>query len=99
MSPDALAQAAVEVARRYGARHRVVIGDDLLKERFSAIHAVGRAASVEPRLVDIEWGDPSHPKVSLVGKGVCFDSGGLDIKPGASMPVSYTHLTLPDERS
>jgi len=85
MSPEALAQAAVEVARRYGARHRVIIGDDLLKERFSAIHAVGRAAAVAPRLVDIEWGDPSHPKVSLVGKGVCFDSGGLDIKPGASM--------------
>jgi leucyl aminopeptidase len=85
LSPEALALAAVEMARRYGARHRVVIGDDLLKERFSAIHAVGRAASVAPRLVDIEWGDPSHPKVSLVGKGVCFDSGGLDIKPGASM--------------
>lgn len=85
LSPEALAQAAVEVARRYGARHRVVIGDDLLKERFPAIHAVGRAASVAPRLVDIEWGDPAHPKVSLVGKGVCFDSGGLDIKPGASM--------------
>ena len=85
MSPEALAASAVEVARRYGARQRVVIGDDLLKERFSAIHAVGRAAAVAPRLVDIEWGDPSHPKVSLVGKGVCFDSGGLDIKPGASM--------------
>jgi leucyl aminopeptidase len=85
MSPEALAQAAVEVARRYGAKHRVVVGEDLLKERLSAIHAVGRAAAVAPRLVDIEWGDPSHPKVSVVGKGVCFDSGGLDIKPGASM--------------
>jgi leucyl aminopeptidase len=85
LSPEALAQAAVEVARRYGARHRVIIGDDLLKERFSAIHAVGRAAAVAPRLVDIEWGDPSHPKVGIVGKGVCFDTGGLDIKPGASM--------------
>jgi leucyl aminopeptidase len=85
MSPEALAQAAVDVARRYDARHRVIIGDDLLKERFTAIHAVGRAAEMAPRLVDIEWGDPSHPKVTLVGKGVCFDSGGLDIKPGASM--------------
>ena len=85
MSPEALAQAAVEVARRYGARHRVIIGDDLLKERFPAVHAVGRAAAVAPRLVDIEWGEPSHPKVTLVGKGVCFDTGGLDIKPGASM--------------
>lgn len=85
MSPEALAQAAVAVARRYGARHRVVIGDDLLKERLPAVHAVGRAAAVAPRLVDIEWGDASNPKVTLVGKGVCFDSGGLDIKPGAAM--------------
>ena len=54
-------------------------------ERFPAIHAVGRASAVAPRLVDIEWGDASHPKVTLVGKGVCFDTGGLDIKPGASM--------------
>ncbi|HEY0942131.1 MAG TPA: leucyl aminopeptidase family protein [Steroidobacter sp.] len=85
MSPEALAHAAIEVARRYGARHRVIIGDDLLKERLPAVHAVGRAAAVAPRLVDIEWGDASKPKVTLVGKGVCFDSGGLDIKPGASM--------------
>lgn len=85
MSPEALAHAAVEVARRYGARHRVIVGDDLLKERLPAVHAVGRAAAVAPRLVDIEWGDPAQPKVTLVGKGVCFDTGGLDIKPGASM--------------
>ncbi len=85
MSPEALAQAAVDVAKRYGARHRVIIGDDLLKERLPAVHAVGRAAAVAPRLVDIEWGDASNPKVTLVGKGVCFDTGGLDIKPGASM--------------
>lgn len=85
MHPEALAQAASEVARRYGARCRVVIGDNLLKERLPAIHAVGRASATAPRLVDIEWGDPSRPRVTLVGKGVCFDSGGLDIKPGASM--------------
>lgn len=85
MTPEALAHAAVDVARRYGARYRVVIGDDLLKERLPAVHAVGRAAAVAPRLVDIEWGDASRPKVTLVGKGVCFDTGGLDIKPGASM--------------
>jgi leucyl aminopeptidase len=85
MSPEALAHSAIDVARRYGARHRAIIGDDLLKERFHAIHAVGRAAAVAPRLVDIEWGDPRHPKVTIIGKGVCFDSGGLDIKPGASM--------------
>ena len=55
------------------------------RERFPAVHAVGRASAVAPRLVDFEWGDATHPKVTLVGKGVCFDSGGLDIKPGASM--------------
>jgi leucyl aminopeptidase len=85
LSPEALAQAAIDVARRHGARHRQVIGDDLLRERFPAVHAVGRAAAVAPRLVDFEWGETSHPKVTLVGKGVCFDTGGLDIKPGASM--------------
>jgi leucyl aminopeptidase len=85
MSPEALAQAAIDVARRYGARHRAIVGDDLLKERFTAIHAVGRAAAVAPRLVDMEWGDPKHPKLTLVGKGVCFDTGGLDVKPGSSM--------------
>lgn len=85
MSPEALAQAAVDVAKRNGADHRVTVGDDLLKEGYTAIHAVGRAAAVAPRLVDVQWGSPSHPKVTLVGKGVCFDTGGLDIKPGASM--------------
>jgi leucyl aminopeptidase len=85
LSPEALAQAAVDVAKRYGGKHRVVVGDDLLKERFPTVHAVGRASAVAPRVFDMEWGDASHPKVTLVGKGVCFDSGGLDIKPGASM--------------
>jgi leucyl aminopeptidase len=85
LTPEALGLAALDVARRYGARHRLIVGDELLRERFPAIHAVGRASAVAPRLVDFEWGDPAHPKVTLVGKGVCFDSGGLDIKPGASM--------------
>jgi leucyl aminopeptidase len=85
MTPEALAAAAVEIARRYGCRHRQVIGDALLAERLPAVHAVGRASAVAPRLVDMEWGDPSHPKVTLVGKGVCFDTGGLDLKPASSM--------------
>src|SRR5262249_53103827 len=79
------ANAAIEVARRYGCRHRQIIGDALLAERLFAVHAVGRASAVAPRVVDMEWGDPSHPKVTLVGKGVCFDTGGLDVKPAASM--------------
>ncbi len=85
MTPETLANAAVDIARRYGARHRQFIGDALIAERLPAVHAVGRASAVAPRLVDLEWGDPSHPKVTLVGKGVCFDTGGLDIKPPASM--------------
>ena len=85
MSPEGLAQAALDLGRRHGCRHRMIIGDDLLAHRFPAIHAVGRAAAVAPRLADLEWGHPSHPKVTLVGKGVCFDTGGLDIKPSTSM--------------
>lgn len=85
MTPESLATAAIDVARRYGCRHRQIIGDALIAERFPAVHAVGRASAVAPRVVDMEWGDPSHPKVTLVGKGVCFDTGGLDVKPAASM--------------
>jgi leucyl aminopeptidase len=85
LTPESLAQAAIEIARRYRCRHRQIIGESLLSEKFPAIHAVGRASAVAPRLVDFEWGEASHPKVTLVGKGVCFDTGGLDIKPGSSM--------------
>jgi leucyl aminopeptidase len=85
LNPEALANAVLEVGRRYGCRSRHIVGDALLSERFPAVHAVGRASSHAPRLVDLEWGSSSHPKVTLVGKGVCFDTGGLDIKPGASM--------------
>lgn len=85
MSAEALAAAALELAQRHHARHRVIVGDALLTERFPTVHAVGRASAVAPRLIDIEWGDATHPKVTLVGKGVCFDSGGLDIKSSAGM--------------
>jgi len=85
LNPETLAAAAVDVAKRYGCQYRQVIGDALLAERFPAVHAVGRASATAPRLIDMQWGDASHPKVTLVGKGVCFDSGGLDIKPGSSM--------------
>jgi leucyl aminopeptidase len=85
MTPAALAQAALDLAARYGAQARHIVGDDLLAQGFPAVHAVGRASVVPPQLVDFTWGNPSHPKVSIVGKGVCFDTGGLDIKPGASM--------------
>lgn len=86
MGPHNL-QAAVEaVGGEYGASVKTIAGDDLLKENFPMIHAVGRAAAKgrEPRLIDLQWGDESAPKLTLVGKGVCFDTGGLNIKPASS---------------
>ncbi|MSO65330.1 MAG: leucyl aminopeptidase family protein [Alphaproteobacteria bacterium] len=85
MGPDALAAAARSVAKSHQATFSVIIGDELLRRNFPAIHAVGRAATREPRLIDLRWGKADAPKVTLVGKGVCFDSGGLDIKPAAGM--------------
>src|SRR5438309_851232 len=77
--------AARALAQRHGAQLRAVVGDDLVTQNFPLIHAVGRAAARAPRLIDLIWGDASHPKVTLIGKGVCFDSGGLDIKPESGM--------------
>jgi len=85
MGPAELEAAARALAERHGAKLRAVVGDDLLKENFPLIHAVGRAAVRAPRLIDLTWGETSHPKVTLIGKGVCFDSGGLDIKPESGM--------------
>jgi leucyl aminopeptidase len=85
MGPAELEQAARSLAARHRANARTIVGDDLIAENYPLIHAVGRAAARAPRLVDLTWGDPSHPKVTLVGKGVCFDSGGLDIKPENAM--------------
>jgi len=84
MLPSHLASAAEDVAREFGARATTTVGDDLAKG-FPMIHAVGRASTDAPRLIDLVWGDPAHPKVTLVGKGVCFDSGGLDLKPANGM--------------
>ncbi len=85
MGPEELAGEAQRVAKTAGARCRVVVGDALLSENYPTIHAVGRASTRPPRLVDITWGDESAPKVTLVGKGVCFDTGGLDLKPASGM--------------
>ena len=87
MGPSALAQAAVRMAKASGMRSRVVVGDALVKGGYGLIHAVGRAAADAPRLIDLAWGDAKHPKVTLVGKGVCFDSGGLDIKSAEGMKL------------
>ena len=85
LGPEELAAEAVRVAEAAGARHRVIVGDELLAENYPTIHAVGRASNRAPRLVDILWGDPAAPKVTLVGKGVCFDTGGLDLKTASGM--------------
>src|SRR5271170_1879876 len=85
LGPEELAAAAVQVAETAGACHRVIVGDELLAENYPTIHAVGRASTRAPRLVDIVWGEPAAPKVTLVGKGVCFDSGGLDLKTASGM--------------
>ena len=87
--PEALAAAARMVAREHGASVREWVGDELLAAGFGAIHAVGRAAGAAPRLIELRWTPPGGAarKLVLVGKGVCFDSGGLDIKPGAGMAL------------
>ena len=85
MGPDGLEAAARNLAGRHGAAIRVVVGDDLVRGNFPLIHAVGRAAVRPPRLIDLTFGDANAPKVTLVGKGVCFDTGGLDIKPSNAM--------------
>jgi len=86
MGPGELAEAAVKVARAHGARTQVIVGDALLKRNYPTIHAVGRASSRSPRLIDLRWGTRG-PRITLVGKGVCFDSGGLDLKPAQGMEL------------
>jgi leucyl aminopeptidase len=84
MHPGVLAQEALALASVHGAEVTIIEGEPL-RMGFPPVHAVGRAALHAPRLVDLRWGEPSHPKLTLVGKGVCFDSGGLDLKPAAGM--------------
>jgi len=85
MGPAELEAAAQKLAAQHGAAFKSIVGDDLLAQNFPLIHAVGRAAPRAPRLIDISWGAAEHPRVTLVGKGVCFDTGGLDIKPESAM--------------
>jgi leucyl aminopeptidase len=85
MGPDALEKAVRGLAAKHGAKVSVVKGDALIKQNLPMIHAVGRASAEAPRLIDLTWGDKDAPKVTLVGKGVCFDTGGLDIKPSSGM--------------
>ena len=85
LGPDALEAAALSLAKSHGAKSKVIRGSALMRQNFPLIHAVGRASAQEPRLVDLTWGPARAPKITLVGKGVCFDTGGLDLKPSSAM--------------
>ena len=85
MGPDQLEQMCCELAERHGAKIEAITGDDLLKQNYPAIHAVGRASHRAPRLIALHWGDEEAPPLTIVGKGVCFDTGGLDIKAADGM--------------
>lgn len=85
MMPADLADATTKLAEKFGATVSSIQGEALLKQGYVAIYSVGRASSHSPQLIDLRWGDSKHPKIILVGKGVCFDSGGLDLKSAANM--------------
>lgn len=85
MGPSELADFTKKLAKEFDGEFHEIVGDDLLKNNFPSIFTVGRASDDAPRLLDLRWGKASDPKVTLVGKGVCFDTGGLDIKPAAGM--------------
>ncbi len=85
LGPAALELAAKNVADAHGAKFRSLVGDALVEAEYPMIHAVGRSGSQPPRLIDFTWGDAAAPKLTIVGKGVCFDTGGLDLKPPAAM--------------
>ena len=85
MGPEQMEAVVRDIAAAHGARFDSIVGDALLAQNFPAIHAVGRASHRAPRLLQLEWGEAAHPHVAIVGKGVCFDTGGLDIKPGDGM--------------
>ena len=85
MMPADLSAAVRDLAEETGGQFGETVGDDLLGEGYPAVHAVGRASAHAPRVVELLWGDPAHPELVLAGKGVCFDSGGLDLKSAQHM--------------
>ncbi len=87
MGPAGIEEAARRIAEHHGARVTAITGEALLEQNFPMIHAVGRAGPEAPRLVELTWGEEDAPAVTLVGKGVAFDTGGLDLKPAASMAL------------
>ena len=106
MGPVALEQAGVDLAAKFDATVTSVVGEDLLDQNYPMIHAVGRAAHEAPRLVEIEWGDPSHPRLAIIGKGITFDTGGVNMKSatgarlmkkdmgGAAHALALSHLIM-----
>jgi len=106
MGPEELASEAKRLAKHHGARYAVTVGDALLDHDYPMVHAVGRASTRAPRLIDISWGKASHRLITLVGKGVCFDTGGLDLKPaqymllmkkdmgGAALVLALAHIVM-----
>jgi leucyl aminopeptidase len=87
LGPADLAKAAGALARQYRGQFKQIVGAELLRRNFPAIHAVGRASHREPRLIELVWGKPKHPEVVIIGKGVCFDTGGLDMKTSDGMAI------------
>lgn len=87
LGPKELAEVVELLAKTHKAQFKQWVGDELLNDNFPAIHAVGRASKSAPRLLSLTWGDENNPAITLVGKGVCFDSGGLDIKSAAGMRI------------
>jgi leucyl aminopeptidase len=87
MGPAALEAVVQRLAKAHKAKLSVISGDDLLAQNYPMIHAVGRAAQEAPRFLDLVWGDEAAPKLTLIGKGVCFDTGGLNLKPGNYMDL------------
>ncbi|HCK81872.1 MAG TPA: leucyl aminopeptidase family protein [Candidatus Competibacter sp.] len=85
MMPEHLAEAMQTLGQQFGASFQQLVGDELLAGHYPVIHAVGRASTHPPRLLDLRWGDPDRPKITLLGKGISFDTGGLDLKPSSAM--------------
>jgi leucyl aminopeptidase len=87
MGPDALGETVIKIAELHGAVIKITKGKDLITEKYPMVHAVGRAAHEEPRLIEFEWGETSHPRLAIVGKGITFDTGGLNIKSAAGAKI------------
>jgi len=106
MGPEALEKAARELAQKFDADVSAIVGEDLLEQNYPMIHAVGRAAHEPPRLVEIEWGDPEHPRLAIIGKGITFDTGGVNMKSatgarlmkkdmgGAAHALALSHMIM-----